>query len=347
MDRLRISVIAVGVLLWVAELGWTQEQPGPGKLLVRARHVRLGVVQGRIQLASSQMGHESLNCSTDPENDIREQLSFAAEKPGAAKLSYLYTDPRQRLRVDVQAVSDVTINREPRGHSDIASVRLRQPSAGELTLKIDAQDTVQEFAAPSLWHLLLAEPEFCGGYLLPILHSLRPDWRLDAEAARVEHALLAAVRSGQMPDTLHMEQLVRQLRHPRFSQRQAADRQLRGMGQMAVGFLSRLDEASLDVEQRTRVRQICQSLQIADDDTPDRVAAWLAEDRRVWLALLERDALYTRQLAANRLGILLGEPLAFDPRAPAAERRADLHRLRARLGLDRAVLAEDPSGTMR
>ena len=87
------------------------------------------------------------------------------------------------------------------------------------------------------------------------------------------------------------------------------------MGQLAVSFLNRLDERTLNAEQRSRIRQIKQSFHIDDGDTPDRVAAWLSEDKSVWLSLLERKSEATRTIAAGQLGEILGQSLAFDPAA--------------------------------
>ena len=79
------------------------------------------------------------------------------------------------------------------------------------------------------------------------------------------------------------------------------------MGQPVVSFLNRLDEGTLNAEQRSRIRQIKQSFHIDDGDTPDRVAAWLSEDKSVWLSLLERKSEATRTTAAEQLGAILGQ----------------------------------------
>jgi hypothetical protein len=332
-------------LLGIAQFGYAQPSAAPGNLLASSRHARLEVIRGRIRLSGIQLGRQSLTNAKFAGSDAQEQLVFASDKFGDARLSYVYTDPTQQLLVDIQEVADVTIARQPQGGADVAGVRLRQPVDGPLVLTVEDGGPVREVVAASLWHLLLAEPELCKLHLLPLLESLRPDWILGEQVQHIESALLTAARLEQLPDTQRMEQLIQQLRHPQFSQRQAADRQLRQLGQAACAFLSRLDERSLDVEQRTRVRSIQAALEIQAGDTPPRVAAWLADDRSVWLSLLERDSVATRQLAARHLGALLDQSLAFDPQADAAVRRGQLHRLRAELGLVRPVLAAGPRDT--
>jgi hypothetical protein len=284
--------------------------------------------------------------SNDPKTDVQERFVLSANSAGTARLSYEYTNQRQQLRVDIDQSVDVTIDQRPRGESEIPTVSFRQPQVGDVLLTVEDGDLVRDVACASIWHLLLTEPDLCGTYLVPILHSLRPDWVLDEKAQRAETALLADARRGHLPDTAKMERLVRQLQHAEFSRRQAADRELRQMGHAAAGFLGRLDESALDVEQRTRIRRICESLHGNTGDTPARVALWLAEDRVIWLALLQREDIATRQLAARHLGVLIGRPLAFAPDASAPERRGQLHRLRVELGLDEPVLATAPGDSL-
>jgi hypothetical protein len=170
---------------------------------------------------------------------------------------------------------------------------------------------------------------------------------LEWTAGRVEAALLDVASQGQLPDTKRMEQLVTQLRHSEFLCRQAADRQLRELGQSALTYLDGLDERTLDVEQRTRIRRIKKSLRINQRDTPARVAAWLAGDVGVWLVLLDREDEKKRIVAARHLASISGKALAFDPLASEIERRNQIGRLRADFGLDRPVLISGGDDTLR
>lgn len=344
MDRLRKCLVLSFASLALATHAFAQEQQTPGNLLGRTTRARLEVVSGRIQLTDVRLGRRAALTSNDPQSNVREQLLFYAESADTARLSYLYADQRQQLIVDVDQSADLTIDQRPCGESGVPTVRLHQPRRGDMILTVEDGDLAREVTGGSIWHLMLTEPKLCNRYLVPILQSLRSDWVLDEQAQRIEAALLAEARRGHLPDTAKMEQLVAQLKHAEFSRRQAADRQLRRMGHAAVGFLDRLDERTLDVEQRTRIRRIRGSLQSNAGDTPARVALWLAEDRAVWLALLQREDIATRQLAAQHLGAIIGKPLAFTPGATAAERRGQLHRLRAELGLDHPVVA-DGSGS--
>ncbi|HWA98844.1 MAG TPA: hypothetical protein VG713_10150, partial [Pirellulales bacterium] len=93
-------------------------------------------------------------------------------------------------------------------------------------------------------------------------------------------------------------------------------------------LLREAENGRLDAEQRFRLRAIIQSLAEEDgDDTVDRVSGLLAVDPYLWLALLERASLEARQIAAERLEGLLGEPVDFDPEADAETRRTQRERL--------------------
>jgi hypothetical protein len=67
-------------------------------------------------------------------------------------------------------------------------------------------------------------------------------------------------------------------------------------------------------------------------DSPELVAAWLLDDKRVWLALLDREEIATRKLAQRQLEALCQRTILFDPQAEAGIRRQQLARLEARMG---------------
>ena len=347
MVRSFVCLVLLLVFLFLATLATAQDLRPPGYLLARTKRARLDVVFGRIRLTKVSLGRQSVQSVSEAETGVEERLSFSAKRANSARLCYQYLDAHQQLLVDIEDVARVTIERLPRGGSDIVAVRLRQPLQGDLVLSVEDDGNSYEVSAETLWHLVLAEPEICNIYLIPILQSLRTDWFLDTQIQQVEAALLTAARRGRLPDTAKMSELVQQLGHPKFSRRQAAHHELRQLGQTAVSFLERLDERSLQVEQRTRVRQIKRSLQLNTGDTPMRVASWLADDKAVWLSLMEHENQTKRQLATRHLEAITGESLAFDPTASPAERRGQVHRLRSQWGLDRPILVGSAGNDLR
>jgi len=340
-------VLFAFVLLPLAALCGQEQRPRPGNLISRMPWARLEVASGRLRLTHCRLGQDATASANLPEQGIAETLRFSAKTSESVQLHYQYADSQQSLRVDFEQVTSMALDRVPSGESKLATVRFHQPLRGPATLVVEDGGTTREFSADGLWQLMLAEPEVCRQHLLPILQSLRPEWMLEAQSQQIEQALLAAARRNRTPDAARMTALVQQLRDPSFSRRQDADQQLREMGQAAVSFLHRLDERTLDAEQRSRIRQIKQSLHVYEGDTPARVAAWLADDRAVWLALLERKNEATRTVAAGQLETILGQALAFDPAAGEAERQQQLRRLRAELGLERPLLVGDAGGGLR
>jgi hypothetical protein len=341
------SAVSAAFFLAASFCAAADEPPRPGHLLAHTSWARLEIVFGRLRLTHIRLGQESKLVASVPELGVEETLSFSASTADSARLHYEYRDARQQWTVAIEQAAPVAIDRLPSAGSDIVPVRFRQPAEGNLMLVVEDASQPKEVVAESVWHLMLAEPELCRQHLLPILQALRTDWRLDEQAERLEAALLAAARQQRLPDTQRMRALVDQLADREFTRRQAADQQLRALGQSAAGFIQRLDEKSLDVEQRTRIREIRRALELHEGDTALRAAAWLIDDRAVWLTLLDRDDESQRLLAARHLQALLGQPLAFDPLASPAERRGQLRRLRVEMGLDRPVLVGDAGGDRR
>jgi hypothetical protein len=61
----------------------------------------------------------------------------------------------------------------------------------------------------------------------------------------------------------------------------------------------------------------------AGDDVPEQIAASLADDPSVWLALLGRSDVATRRTAAQQLTTLLGHSIEIDPAAdPVSQEKA-------------------------
>ncbi len=134
----------------------------------------------------------------------------------------------------------------------------------------------------------------------------------------------------------------------RFVQRERAEHQLLGYGPVVLPFLRGLDRAALDAEQAFRVRRVIRGLaRDADEDTTDRVVPWLSGDPRVWYALLARDDLRVRTIAASQLAKLLEAKLDFDAAAEPELRRVQRERLHERFGavVDPPAPAADEENT--
>ena len=151
--------------------------------------------------------------------------------------------------------------------------------------------------------------------------------------AKVEQKLLGGAGDSAAAEHARWMKLVEQLGDERFAAHEAADRALRSANPTVLGCLRRLDFRRLDAEQQFRVRRIIDALAAqVDDDSPEQVAMSLAGDPVVWLALIARPELATRQIAARQLAGLLGEPIPVDPNADPATQQTQRQQLQARIG---------------
>jgi hypothetical protein len=228
-------------------------------------------------------------------------------------------DERETITLTFDARQQVIIAREP-SVAEVAELRYIQPPVGPVVLRLGGDES-QKHAAASLWHLLVAEPA-ARDQLLPVLAKIRPTWRVAEELAAVEAALVATAGTDPTAERRQWQDWIQQLADSNFARRRQADQALRGAGLAALVHLRQLDPALLDREQQQRIRGILAASAHAGPDSPGRIAGWLADDKRIWLALLGRSDQATNLAAAGHLSLLAGKPIAIDPTA-SEERRAE------------------------
>ncbi|NUQ63661.1 MAG: hypothetical protein HUU20_14385 [Pirellulales bacterium] len=318
--------IAVGILVQVSSAAEPLETP---KLSEAARSgwLNFGLLSGKVTLTGSRFG--SIN-STSSSNGRTERLTIRATGSGPA-VKYEMTGSRGGFTLEVSAQDQLSIQWKPEGESSVP-VKFWQEPGEKVNLEIGAAGTEKVCRAPSIWHLLIAEPAAARQHLVPILKLFQFDMDTAAAADQVESILLTAGAPVVVPDRQRWAALIERLGAESFAQREEADRELREAGRMVVTYLERLDPRQLDAEQQYRIRRIIQSVSAGTgNDTPERVAAWLAGDPSVWLSLLARDDESARRMASVRLQKLLGHPITFDPTAAADARAAQIEQLRLQL----------------
>lgn len=338
----RKARIAVFIVCFAAGAeALAQQTPVPGGLLSRTTWCRLEIVAGRIQLVEPRLGHKATVTAESPDGRAKELLSFCATDVESVSVRYEYLDDREQWLVDVELSRHVMIERRPRNEGAVAKVCYRQPRSGPVSLVVEHDNAPRQSAAADLWRLMLSEPELCQQHLIPVLESLRPDWRLAELGQQVERTLLAQAAGSALLDLQDLDRLILQLGDREFHRRQAAERRLRELGQRAASHLNRVNHNNLNAEQRFRVLRIQQSLHVRDADTPLRVAAWLIDDSAAWISLLDRDDPSQRMVAARHLETLLGRPLEFDALAAAPQRAQQLAHLKNEHGITRPELIGD------
>jgi hypothetical protein len=321
---------------------WAQEPIGAGtasaakpvtakserSLLERTGWIRLDIIGGRVAVLGHRCG-QSRVVQTGESTDVpREQLSVQLCTESLI-VHYEDAQAERQVSLDLDDQQRLTIVRT--GASPTGDVKLVQPFRGPLTLSV-GRDPAQTFTASTIWHLALKHPELCEESLFPLLETLRPHWRLKEQVADLHEALVNKAGTDVLAERTQWRDWVSKLDSDDFSERQNADRQLRAAGQAVVAWLGRLDRKQLSSEQTARVNEICQALANLSTDTPQRVAAWLVDDRCAWFALLNHQEVSVRLAAANHLTLLCGKPLSFDPFGSFSDRQQQLAQLQTRFG---------------
>jgi hypothetical protein len=312
--------------------GVSDPKPAPAKsernLIERTGWIRLEMIGGRIAVLGHRCGQSRVVQIGESTDIPREQLSVQLQ---TESLLVHYEDLQvdRQITVDLDDQQRLSIIRT--GASPSAELKLVQPFRGPLTLTV-GREPAQTFTAGTIWHLALKQPELCDESLFPLLETFRPHWRLKEQATGLQEALVSKAGSNVLAERAQWRQWVARLDSDDFAERQHADRQLRASGQAVVAWLQRLDRKQLSAEQTGRVNDICQALADLSTDTPQRVAAWLIDDRCAWLALLNHQDASVRLAAANHLTLLCGKPLSFDPLASSSDRQQQLAQLQQRFG---------------
>ena len=150
------------------------------------RMVQLRVMSGRVT-AAGPASQQSLT-SNYMGNQRREQLTIDLGS-GRPSVNYGRFAPEERLSYQIENGNEVTIQLVPRSTADHATVVFVQPAEGALRLRVATGEGSKTIHAPSLWHLLILEPQLCRDYLLPLLQIMRPNWQLEDQTHEIEKAL--------------------------------------------------------------------------------------------------------------------------------------------------------------
>ncbi len=293
--------------------------------------LRLEISGGRIALTSRRCGQTRVGVEPADGNPQRQLLTVDAQ-PAVVLATYESADERETITLSIDARQQVTIARRPQGAGAV-ELRYIQPATGPIQLCLGTDDP-RKYTAASLWHLLVAEPA-AREQLMPVLAKIRPTWGLAEQLQAVEQSLVAVAGADVSMQRRQWRAWVDQLTDPSFARRAQADQALRATGQAALVHLRQLDPAEIDREQRQRIRGILAAIADSGPDSPERVAAWLADDKRVWLALLARPDQATSLAAAGHLSLLSGKPIAIDPAASDERRAQQLLELKALLAEQR------------
>lgn len=325
-----IIVLVMALTTWTRSLG--MQRPCPALLISDLNWVHFDVVMGRVLATSHRTKKDRQNARRELPCGGSETLMVTIDD-GLISLHYRYLGKDQELSISVIRRDEMTVRWVSDGADNRpAIVSYSQVPGCPVTLTVDQPDQDRcVLSGPSLWHLVLLDPEPCVEHLTKLLLPLRPDWQIAREAAQLRVVLLGRPPSLQSTSRREVAMLVDDLTNDEFRVRQRATRKLCARGRSALCFLDELDDRQLEIEQRLRIRAIRQEILSENNDTPARVAAWLVNDKSTWLALLNERSPVDRDTAQGHLTRLCGQSIDFDATASGEIRSAQVAELRAKL----------------
>lgn len=292
--------------------------------LFRKSGIRFEICLGRIVLGKGyHTGSRTWTLSKEKEKVKETLVTQAASTPS---LEYQWETEAERVQLSWNSAGKLRLARTVGDKTTVYN----QEKSGPASLVLESADgTSKVYQANHLWLLWLNEPDVCKESLAPALTTLRADWNPDA---CLQQAI--AEMDGYSEETLagrreEWSKWVMDLADASFAHRRRADRALRNNGISAWSWLARTNRSQLDPEQNERVSGILNDLKATGDDTPQRLAAWLAEDQDAWLALMRGERLESRQRAKAQLERLLGRTVEFDPAGDPNARSRQIDAIRS------------------
>ena len=322
----RWNAILVGLFWSLTVCQSADAKANNASLLAKSPWIRVDLVLGRLTASkrAAGQGHHKHTAKSELPHEV---LSIDAIA-GSPRIRYERTDDHRDVRIEIVNHNEVVITKSAIGTSGGAIIHYQQRLGEPVELAVSVDGRRDYYRHQSLWHLFIAEPEISQTHLVPILQLIQTDWRPVEAAARIEDRILATAKQEITVTPQYLTHLIRQLDDPAYSQRQAADREIVNFGVGVLPALRSIETNGLSPEQQMRLQRIQQRLVSATDDTPLRVAVWLANDPIVWLGMLEDQDAIKRAIATNRLERLRGESISFDPGGSEPSRRRQIARLR-------------------
>lgn len=252
---------------------------GELKPFVPASLARFELVLGRLQLSSEYFrigaAHETV------------KLEDGRERTRSISISTFRGKPTMQFR-DHGGEDETQLSFKPNRQADIVLVTGRdrdrrkfiysQPAEGPIVVRVEFDDgrAPIECKACSLWHLTLSEPKFFEEYMQPCLSRLDPSWQFASSVAEAREIMSTSLHKNNIAD--EVKRLIEQLNSDRSADRHAALLQLESMGIAAEPILRRSLPTDLSSQQKSAITRLISASHPHGNDTPMRVAIWLAGD---------------------------------------------------------------------
>ena len=163
-----------------------------------------------------------------------------------------------------------------------------QPSHGLIELTLESKGHVEKFKVLSLWHLRFEHPEVCSQHVFPMLLKIEPNWNLELLASETESRMVDVLQVEPTVTERAVRELMEEFTSPNAMNRDKAHRRLRSLGLAILTPLMSADIDAMPAEQRMRIERLMNAMRPTTDDTPNRLAAWLAGDYAVCQSIAAR-----------------------------------------------------------
>ena len=174
MWRRTALIVAVGLALASRSKVMAQERHGPDLLISDLSWVRFDVVMGRIVAATNRAKQDRQRARRELPDGVVETLAVSIDR-GLTSLQYTSESDTQRLTICVVRRDDVEVRwTENRPGEPSTTMAYVQTPGQDVCVSVQVGDgSVQEYRAPSLWHLIIGQRELRGTQILDVLISLR------------------------------------------------------------------------------------------------------------------------------------------------------------------------------
>ncbi len=174
MWRPATLILAVGLAsLWPAA-AWAQRRlPSQHSTLLSEQYLRnfipMTISSGRI--VKTKPCRFPMWSQTWSSGEVKEQLAFQGNGIGGT-MHYQRTSPQEQLLVEISSEGRVVLRHNDLGKSPQPPVEFAQLPDEPLSLTLGSSGNQTVYRAPTLWHLLIEEPDVSRRQLLPLLDVL-------------------------------------------------------------------------------------------------------------------------------------------------------------------------------
>jgi len=299
-------------------------------LLARSGWARFQLVLGRIEVANIHSSQTRTATSGGEGDGQFEKLTISGDTD-IPSVRYERVTPSDMVALAVIDGNRVQIERTATRSRQVVPVSFRQQPGADVILRIGADSDSHTYRAPTLWHLIIGSPEVCESHLLPLLKMMQPSWQLKDVLARATDELIRQAGASDFDLRHAARSSIAKLKSTNFAEREQAQQQLRRLGVGILPYLNQVSDFELTREQQRRLELVRVDLRGNEADSPERLALWLVEDERIWLAMLAHDELPIRTFAASHLAKRFAKPIDYDPEGTRLERTQQIARIRTRI----------------